>query len=86
MRISYELHGLLEGEAAADPLQQFKAWFKAAVESKVTAGAAAAAVGVLAGWLLAYCAKSVEQHVLTEDVQNLPACMHACMFCAYGKV
>jgi NAD(P)H-hydrate epimerase len=36
MRISYELHGLLEAEAAADPLQQFDAWFKAAVESKVS--------------------------------------------------
>jgi pyridoxine/pyridoxamine 5'-phosphate oxidase len=35
MRISYELHGLLESEAAADPLQQFETWFKAAVECKV---------------------------------------------------
>ncbi|WIA28016.1 hypothetical protein OEZ86_010604 [Tetradesmus obliquus] len=35
MRISYEMHGLLEAEAAPEPLAQFDAWFKAAVESKV---------------------------------------------------
>jgi pyridoxine/pyridoxamine 5'-phosphate oxidase len=35
MRISYEAGGLLEGDLAAGPLEQFDAWFKAAVESKV---------------------------------------------------
>ncbi|KAF8072363.1 PPOX1 [Scenedesmus sp. PABB004] len=38
MRVSYELHGLLEGEAAADPVEQFRAWFAAAVESKARRG------------------------------------------------
>jgi hypothetical protein len=50
MRISYELHGLLEAEAAADPLQQFEAWFKAAVECKVRD--VAADVAFVAIWLL----------------------------------
>lgn len=45
MRVSYELHGLLEDEAAADPLQQFEAWFKAAVDSKVGRACRLAGVG-----------------------------------------
>jgi hypothetical protein len=35
MRVSYEKHGLLEGDAAGDPLQQFDSWFKSAVEGQV---------------------------------------------------
>jgi NAD(P)H-hydrate epimerase len=35
MRISYEKHGLLEGDAAGDPLMQFDSWFKSAVEGQV---------------------------------------------------
>jgi hypothetical protein len=35
MRVSYEEHALLEAEAAADPLAQFDAWFRAAVDAKV---------------------------------------------------
>jgi hypothetical protein len=52
MRISYELHGLLEAEAAAGPLQQFEAWFKAAVECKVR-GNRCCLFGYLAGLLCA---------------------------------
>jgi hypothetical protein len=35
MRISYEAGGLLEEDLAPGPLEQFDAWFKAAVERKV---------------------------------------------------
>lgn len=37
MRISYEKHGLLEGDLSVDPLKQFDEWFKAAAEGQVRA-------------------------------------------------
>jgi hypothetical protein len=36
MRVSYELHGLLEDDVMVDPLQQFDQWFQAAVEAQVS--------------------------------------------------
>ena len=35
MRVSYEKHGLVEGELAGDPLTQFDQWFKAVVQGQV---------------------------------------------------
>eukprot|EP00878_Enallax_costatus_P008270 GHUV01008646.1.p1 GENE.GHUV01008646.1~~GHUV01008646.1.p1 ORF type:complete len:545 (+),score=109.88 GHUV01008646.1:3292-4926(+) len=34
MRVSYEMHGLLEHEVDTDPLKQFDTWFKATVATK----------------------------------------------------